>query len=111
MQLLFFLDIFLIPTFMASIIIFAPWTAWLRTLLIVVLFGLSLAWHRLTATLQAADMVYFVERALEEMKPAEVFSLGSDAENIITLEREFREQWQEFYEQHKNDSSADHSPA
>jgi hypothetical protein len=51
--------------------------------------------------LQAGEMVFFVQKALEDLAPAEVPALPAHSENTVTLEREFREQWDKFYEEHK----------
>jgi hypothetical protein len=107
MRLFFLLDIFLIPLFISSIVIFAPWPKLFILLLMLALLGLSWIWHRLTATLQAAEMVYFVEKALEELTPVEVPLLAASNEDVITQDREFREQWRKFYEQHKDEGQAD----
>jgi hypothetical protein len=103
MRLFFFLDIFLIPAFISSILIFAPWSRALIAGLMLALFGLSWLWHRLTATLQAADMVYFVQKALEDLEAFEMPGLQASAPEVITQHQEFREAWQKFYEQHKED--------
>lgn len=103
MRLFFLLDIFLIPTFMSSILVFAPWPPLLIGGLIGALFSLSWIWHHLTAALQAADILYFVEKALEDQSPQNIPILTEGAPDVITQNREFREQWQKFYEQHKND--------
>lgn len=103
MRLFFFLDIFLIPFFITSILVFAPWPRLLIAIFVILLFGLSWAWHRLTATLQAADIIYFVEKALEDQSPGVMPMLAQGTPQVITQDGEFQEQWQKFYEQHKND--------
>jgi hypothetical protein len=103
MRLLYFLDIFFLPSLMTSLLIFAPWPPALISGLAALLYALSFTWHRLTASLQAADMVYFVQKSLEEFTPGEVVSLGGTSPDVITQERDFREQWQKFYEAHKRD--------
>lgn len=103
MRLFFLLDIFFIPVFMTSILVFAPWPPLLIGVLIGSLFSLSWIWHRLTAALQAADIVYFVEKALEDQTPQNIPILTEGTPDVITQNREFRKQWQKFYEQHKND--------
>ncbi len=104
MRFLYFCDIFFIPLFMTSLLIFAPWPPLLIAMLATLLFALSWGWHRWTAALQAIDIVYFIERALEDWTPkAAVGALAPGGPDVITQEREFREQWQKFYEQHKDE--------
>ena len=107
MRLLYLLEAFFIPAFVTSILIFAPWPHWLIVALALVLFGLSWLSHRLTATLQAAEMVYFIERALEDIAPVEIPVLAATAETIITPDVEFRQQWEKFYQEHKGEQDAE----
>ncbi len=103
MRLLFLLEALLVPAFMTSILIFAPWPPLLIIGLVLTLFGLSWLSHRLTATLQAAEMVYFVQKALEDIAPLDIPALGEPAPEMVTQERDFREQWEKFYEEHKGE--------
>lgn len=104
MRLFYLGEALLIPAFVSSLLIYAPWSRLLIAALIVTLFGLSWLAHRLTATLQATEMVYFVQRALENIAPVEIPILSAGGEpEIITQDREFREQWQKFYEAHKGE--------
>lgn len=95
------LQVFFIPTFISSIIIFARWPRPLIALAILLLYGLSWLGHRFNAMLQAGEMVFFVQKALDDLGPAEPPLLPASLENVVTLEREFREQWDRFYEEHK----------
>lgn len=104
MRLLYFLDIFWIPLFMSSLLIFAPWQPLVITGLIVVLFSLSWISHRLTATLQAADIVYFVRIALEDIAPGATIQMGAGEPDLVTQNGEFHQQWEKFYEEHKGES-------
>ena len=104
MRLVYFLDIFFIPSFITSIMVFAPWPTWLITLLAVALYALSWTWHRLTATLQAADMVYFVQKALEDLTPYQTPALAASAPDVVAPD--FRQEWERFYHQRKNNEGA-----
>jgi hypothetical protein len=95
------IQVFFIPVFISSIIIFAPWQPAVIVATILLLFGLSWFGHRLNAMLQAGEMVFFVQKALEDLAPAEISFIPSTSDNTVTLEREFREQWNKFYEEHK----------
>jgi hypothetical protein len=103
MRLFYFLNLFLIPAFMTSILIFAPWPKPVIIALALTLFGLSWFSHRLTAALQAAEMIYFVERALEDIAPVEIPILAAESDNVITQDREFLNQWEKFYREHKSE--------
>jgi hypothetical protein len=103
MRLLFFLDIFPVPVFMSSLLIFAPWPPAVIAALIVSLFSLSYAWHRLTAALQATDMVFFVQKVLEDFTPMDAPQLSAGGPEVIKSSGEFHRQWQRFYEQHKDE--------
>jgi len=103
MRLLYFLDIFPIPLFISSILIFTPWSRVLVGILTISLFFLSWVGHRLTATLQAADMIYFVQTVLDDVTTSDTQLLGSRTDNVVTPEQDFPEQWQKFYEEHKRD--------
>jgi hypothetical protein len=107
MRLLFLLDIFIVPAFMTSLLIFAPWSPGVIIALILTLFFLSWMGHRLTATLQAAEMVYFIERALEDIAPVTIPALTAAAPDVITQDREFRQQWEKFYEAHKGEQDGE----
>lgn len=101
MRLLYWLDIFPVPAFMTSILIFAPWPFYTIVGLATMLFLLSWIWHRLTAALQTADMIFFVGKALEDFSPAAPPLLAAGNPQIIATEREFHQQWEKFYAEHK----------
>lgn len=103
MRLLYFLDIFPVPFFISSILIFTPWSRVLVGILTITLFFLSWVGHRLSATLQAADMVYFVQTVLDDVTTSDTRLLGTRADNVVTPEQDFPEQWQKFYDEHKRD--------
>lgn len=102
MRLLFWLDIFPVPAFMISILIFAPWPDYTIVGLATTLFLLSWIWHRLTAALQTADMIFFVNKALEDLRPSDPSLLAASNPQVVTAtERDFHQQWEKFYEEHK----------
>ncbi len=103
MRLLFFLDVFPLPIFMSSLLIFTPWPRLVIAGLIALLFGLSYIWHRLTATLQATDMVFFVQKVLEDFTPMDAPQLSAGGPEVIKSSGEFHREWQRFYEQHKDE--------
>lgn len=103
MRLLFFMDIFPLPIFMSSLLIFAPWPRLVIAGLIALLFGLSYIWHRLNATLQATDMVFFVQKVLEDFATPDPLQLNAGGPEVIHSGDEFQREWQRFYQQHKDE--------
>jgi hypothetical protein len=104
MRLLYLLNIFPIPLFMTALLIASPWPKPLIISLIITLFFLSWAGHRLSASLQAADMIYFVQKVLEEVITTDTPLLNAKSDNVVTPEQDFPEQWRKFYEEHKRES-------
>ncbi len=102
-KLFYLLDVFLIPTFTASIVVFMPWHPAIIVGVLLVLYVLSWLGHRFNAALEANEMLFFVERALEDFVPAEIFSLASSASDVVQSNHGFEEAWAKFYEAHKND--------
>lgn len=90
-----------LPLFMTSMIVFMAWSIGLMLLLIVGLFALSWLSHRLTAQLEAYEMVFFIEKALEDFIP--VVPLLEQQEQVIQMNGmpNFAEAWDEFYQQQR----------
>lgn len=105
MRAVYFLDIFFVPSFITSIMVFTPWPGGLIAALAAALYGLSWAWHRLAAAMQAAEMVYFVQKALEDLTPYQAPALGAASADVVTLE--FRTEWEKFYHQRQSNGSAE----
>jgi len=104
MRLLYLLNIFPIPLFMTLLLVASPWPKTLVISLVISLFFLSWAGHRLSASLQAADMIYFVEKVLEEVITTDTPLLPTQSDSVVTPEQDFPQQWQKFYEEHKGES-------
>ncbi|NWG16055.1 MAG: hypothetical protein HXY41_05410 [Chloroflexi bacterium] len=103
MRMIFLLDIFFIPSFITSLLVFAPWPPWLILTLALTLYGLSWTWHRLTAALQAEEMLFFVQKALEDLSPYHTPALSASTPEQVTPE--FREEWDKFYRKNKNNDT------
>lgn len=99
MRLFYFLDIFPVPAFMTALLIAAPWPPGVIAGLAVTLFGLSIIWHRLTATLQSADMVYFVDKALEALAAPPPALLPPGQPDVIQVGADFHAVWRKYYEE------------
>ena len=95
----------ILPVFFTSIVVYMPWSRAVVSLIIVLLFTLSLLGHRFNAALQVNEMVYFVEKALEDLPPAELAGLPASGPDVVMSD--FREQWYKFYrEQTQNEGDA-----
>lgn len=103
MRLLYFLDIFLIPGLMLSVMIFAPWRPWLIAALGLSLLALSWVWHRSNARLQALEMIFFVHKSLEEIAVVELPGLGAQSPDVILDGRSFQQEWTRFMARHHED--------
>jgi hypothetical protein len=55
--------------------------------------------------MQAAEMVYFVQKALEDLAPYQTLALGATAADVVTPD--FRQEWDRFFHQQKNNHPVD----
>lgn len=95
----------LIPAFVSSILIYTPWSPPLIAVLVGLLFSLSWLGHRTDAAFQANEMVYFVQKALEDLPSVEAPALPAPGPDVVmrSTSSEFLEQWQKFYDEHVQD--------
>ncbi len=98
MTLGFLLDVFLVPAWMGLLLIFGPLPLPVGVGLSGVLLGLSWVWHWYAAVLQATEMVYFVQVALDDLPAATIPALAGDH----VIDAEFAQQWQKFYDAHRD---------
>lgn len=93
------------PALFAAIILNVEW--WdpvLRVGLVLILTALSWTAHRADAALQASEMVFFIQKALEDLPPAHLPSLESEHPEIVSApDADFSAAWQRFYRQHQRD--------
>lgn len=99
-KLLYLLDVFLIPAFMTSIVLFIPWPPLVIGVALGALYLLSWFGHRLNAMLEANEMIFFVQKVLEDFVPAEALSLSAGTAGVIYDRRDFDEAWEKFYREH-----------
>jgi hypothetical protein len=72
-----------------------PWSRATISVVVTLLFFLSLIGHRFNAALQVNEMIFFVQKALEDLPPAEVMELPASGPDLVMTD--FREQWYKFY--------------
>lgn len=103
-QVLYLLDTLLWPTFITSMLIFMAWPLWLVIGCIVALYWLSWLVHRYTAALEAYEMIFFIEKALEEFISEPLLPLPPpSAAGDLVMERDFAEVWDKFVEERQED--------
>lgn len=91
------------PLFMTSMLIYVPWPPILIILVLTTIFGLSWIGNRYNAVLEATEMVFFVQKALEDLDMAEVMALNAPPPDDVTYtDHDFSQAWETFYEQHKD---------
>lgn len=88
------------PLFMTSMLVYMSWHPVIIVGLIVTLFGLAWAISRLTAQIEAYEMVNFVEKALEDFEPEPPKRLQPSAADVVMgdTQRDFADAWDKFYE-------------
>jgi hypothetical protein len=79
----YFLSGLLIPAFVTSIIVYMPWGAPTVAALAGTLFALSLAAYRLSAALQATEMIYFVRKVCEDLPQPAIKPLDAAAPDVV----------------------------
>ncbi|MBI1257126.1 MAG: hypothetical protein GC204_06620 [Chloroflexi bacterium] len=94
-NILYLLSGLLVPIFFTSIVVYMPWPRLVISIIILLLFGLSLIGHRFDAALQVNEMIYFVQTALEDLPPVEISALPPSGPDVVLTD--FREQWYRFY--------------
>lgn len=101
MTAVFFFDIFILPGWMGALLIFGPLRLQVGLAFAVILLALSWLWHWYTAVLQATEMVYFVQVALEELALSDRPVLAAATEHVVYSPNEFQTEWEKFYEQQR----------
>ncbi len=84
-----------LPVFFTWIVIAMPWSRLATAVIVGLLFTLSLIAHRFNAALQVNEMIYFVQKALEDLPRAELAGLPASGPDVVMTD--FREQWFRFY--------------
>lgn len=101
----------LLPSFMASLLVAMPWPPPLIALLIALLYALSWFGHRYNARLQAHDMVWFVQKSLEDVTVSDIPSLEANQPDILEHQRDFEDEWERFLDHLKHQHTPEgHAP-
>ena len=98
---------FFLPIFFTPLFLFAIWQSPLvrviETLAIYILAWIS---YRYSAAMDAHDMVYFIEKVLEDFMPTSVTELGSHVPHVVDNREDFPEAWEKFYSEHADESKS-----
>jgi hypothetical protein len=91
---------FLIPTFVSSIIVYMPWNNLVTMLFVGLLYAFSWIGHRYQAALEGYEMVYFLEKALEDFISTPSAELQSQGAYVVgDSAKQFHEAWKNFYKE------------
>jgi hypothetical protein len=93
----FFLDVFLLPTWMSLLLITGPLSLPVGVGASLLILLLSWIWHRYTAMIQALDMIYFVQVALNDLPEYIPEQLPQSTDDNV-IYADFEQQWRKFYE-------------
>ena len=96
----------LVPMFFTPLFLFGIWQPfWVRVLELIALYVLAWSAYRYRAAIDAHDMVYFIEKALEDFLPKSVSELGAHVPHVVDNRQDFPAAWEKFYEQHTDQES------
>lgn len=101
---------FILPVLLTPILVVMPW--WplpLKALSISALLIGSWVANRYNASLEATEMIYFVQKALSDLESAEILPLSSRVIDISSVQADFVSEWERYIEQHE-DKSGPSSP-
>ncbi|MEP7290997.1 MAG: hypothetical protein ABI835_04400 [Chloroflexota bacterium] len=89
----------LLPVFFTWIVVAMPWSRLVTAVTILLLFTLSLIGQRFNAALQVNEMIYFVQKALDDLPRVELSGLPASGPDVVMPNADFREQWYRFYKE------------
>ncbi len=93
-----------VPIFFTPLFLFAIWNhPIIRILMTVAIYGLAVIAYRYNAAVDAHDMVYFIEKSLEDFMPNSVSELGSHVPHIHNNRTDFPDAWEKFYQAQTDD--------
>jgi hypothetical protein len=96
----------LFPAFIASIIVYMPWQIGLRVGALALLLGLALLRARLEAAVEVGAMVFFTQKALDDLPPVHAPELTDTLPGVVVRVRQhdFMHEWDKFYEAQQDDA-------
>jgi len=109
MYTLYTLSAFLVPTFFTSILIYMPWHRVIIVAIIVMMFTSSWLGHRMNAAMQVNEMIYFVQKAFEDLPPVEVKELPIHEADVVMPPSDFMAEWARFYRMHSEEEGREDS--
>lgn len=90
----------LIPAFISSIVAYAAWPVTVRSAIVALLFILSWLGHRFDAAYHANEIMFFVQKALDDLPSGDLPGLPTAGPDIVIPARgDFSAEWQRFYEE------------
>ncbi|GAB5490777.1 MAG: hypothetical protein Phog2KO_09920 [Phototrophicaceae bacterium] len=89
---------FFYPTFFSSIVIFSEWSIWIILTCVIALYAFSWIGHRLTATIEIHEIIFFIETVLSDYTPETPQQLSSGSAEIV-MEDDFVAEWDRFVEE------------
>lgn len=95
------LDTFLVPAFMTSLLVYMTWSPLFIAGVLVLLYGLSWVGHRANARLEGAELVWFVQQALDDLPSADIAALATGSDDVININQDFEQEWEKFYREHR----------
>jgi hypothetical protein len=105
MSVWYLLDSFVLPAWMSALVVMSPWPRSVEVTLALTLFALSWIGHRYHAILQASEIVYFVQIALEDLEAVPVPLLPASQEDVVRA-GDFEAEWEKFYQAHKDEDNS-----
>jgi hypothetical protein len=90
----------LLPVSLGAIALSMPWPRALSLSAALLLPVLAWLGNRISAALEATEMMFFVQKALSDLPAADIPALDAAVPDVIPHDA-FRDEWHKFYEQHK----------
>jgi hypothetical protein len=93
----------MMPIFFTPLFLYAVWQPpVIRLLEILLIYMFAWVSYRYSAAIDAHDMVYFIEKALEDFMPTSVSELSAHVPHVMNNRDDFPDAWEKFYKAHSN---------
>lgn len=103
MALRYLIDTLIVPVVIGVFTVFSLWHTLAIIVFLTTIVYLSWIAHRANATLEASEMIYFVQKALEDLESAEIVPMSASTPGVIYESEAFERAWQEFYSSHQGE--------